>query len=65
MKIKSGKYYTLANGEVVGPMYFSGTYWSCDHLVNDTFIGIWKEDGTSDFFSSDQEPEYDIVSEAE
>jgi hypothetical protein len=67
MKLEIGKHYVLANGEVVGPMYQYSEepefWYSRGGSVDGIYIGVWKEDGKSDFFSFDQNPNYDIVSE--
>jgi hypothetical protein len=67
MVLQEGKLYILRNGQTVGPMflYQDGHRFGSDGGTVDLFIGVWKEDGQSDFFYSDQEPDYDIVSEVE
>lgn len=68
MLLKENTQYVLRNGELVGPLYLGITGWLqvSNAKVDGSYIGIWKEDGKSDFFYySDQEPEYDIVSEVE
>lgn len=66
MKLEAGKYYVLASGQVVGPLFVDslGAYMS-----NDTVDGsppIWKEDGSADFFVwTDNVPKHNIVKEAD
>lgn len=64
MKLEVGKYYVLASGQVVGPLFVDslGAYMSHDNV--DGYMPVWKEDGSADFFKwSENYPEHNIVKE--
>lgn len=66
MVLKENTRYVLRNSETVGPLRREedGIWLEIpSNLVDGSFVGMWLDDGTSDFFSSNQEPKYDIVSE--
>jgi len=67
MKLEVGKYYVLASGQVVGPLFdevgeSKTVYMSNDNV--DCFMPVWKEDGSADFFVwSENNPAHNIVKE--
>jgi len=67
MKLEVGKYYVLASGQVVGPMFDEVNEWETLYMSNDNvdgFMPVWKEDGSANFFVwSENYPEHNIVKE--
>jgi hypothetical protein len=67
MQLKENTKYVTGNGTVVGPLKREAGHWMGDG-TNDRvgpYLGIWKDDGTHNFFSfSNPNPDYDIVKEA-
>jgi hypothetical protein len=68
MQLKENTKYVTGNGTVVGPLTRDEDgFWMGDGM-NDRvglYFGMWKDDGTHDFFSfSSPNPDYDIVREA-
>ena len=64
MRLEEGKYYRDRAGNIVGPMHRDTDGFYARHLV-DGYYPIYLEDGTSDFFTTDQEPQYDLIEEVD
>ena len=67
MKLEVGKYYVLASGQIVGPMFDEVNEWETLYMSNDNvdgFMPVWNEDGSADFFVwSENNPAHNIVKE--
>lgn len=66
MQLKEDTLYKLRNGEIVGPLVFEEGVWfeKSNNLVAGRFIGIWLDNGVSDFFCyQPHAPEFDIIEE--
>lgn len=67
MKLEVGKYYVLASGQVVGPLFDEVGKKETVYMSNDMVDGympVWKEDGSADFFVwFENEPAHNIVKE--
>jgi hypothetical protein len=68
MQLKENTKYVTGNGTVVGPLERDENgLWTgnLDKTNVSGYFGVWKDDGTHDFFTfSNPNPDYDIVREA-
>lgn len=66
MQIEAGKYYRTRDGRKVGPMYLEEGYWKDKSRTNfDGYIGLWLNDGGTDFVKKNElrHAKYALVAE--